>query len=386
MRHRSLVLTIIAAVIFASALLQWPWLIYACCLALILVVIWDSKTQPVEPANTAPVISSSELKDHETLIDQILSLGEAEFILLNNELTQAAGILEDASSELTGSFTGMQSASSSQREILMELIQSLMALAEPTKDANSEIEERTVALHEIFKTLIQECSAFHLSRSRVKKKFAEMSDRVAHVDSLLSDINSITDQTNLLALNAAIEAARAGDAGRGFAVVADEVRALSQRTHQFSSDIASDIQTISSTLLEITDNSSGLFTDQMTTLEQHEDEIADMFNDIHRVVGDAEKKTESVRELAERISSHINSGVQSLQFEDMIQQILAHLRSRLEILESFTQQMKHLPESVNPEARVTALSNVVQEKREQLQSLRSAVSQKSMSTGDVDLF
>jgi len=112
MRHRSLVLTIIAAVIFVSVLLQWPWLTYACCLALILVVIWDSRTQQVEPANTSPVISSSELKDHETLIDQILSLGEAEFILLNNELSQAAGILEDASSELTGSFTGMQSVRS----------------------------------------------------------------------------------------------------------------------------------------------------------------------------------------------------------------------------------------------------------------------------------
>ena len=76
-----------------------------------------------------------------------------------------------------------------------------------------------------------------------------VSDLVAKVQSIeafISSINEISDQTNLLALNAAIEAARAGDHGRGFSVVAEEVRSLSRRTQDFTGEIRSTIDELSS--------------------------------------------------------------------------------------------------------------------------------------------
>lgn len=55
-------------------------------------------------------------------------------------------------------------------------------------------------------------------------------------------IQKIADQTNLLALNAAVEAARAGDSGRGFAVVADEIGKLAEQSRQFTGEINTIIQ------------------------------------------------------------------------------------------------------------------------------------------------
>lgn len=69
----------------------------------------------------------------------------------------------------------------------------------------------------------------------------ENSRSVEKINTLTSEILSISSQTNLLALNASIEAARAGEAGKGFAVVANEIRVLADN----SRDTANNIQNIS---------------------------------------------------------------------------------------------------------------------------------------------
>ena len=79
------------------------------------------------------------------------------------------------------------------------------------------------------------------SNSELLEVAIENSRSVEKINSLTSEILSISSQTNLLALNASIEAARAGDAGKGFSVVADEIRVLADN----SRDTANNIQHIS---------------------------------------------------------------------------------------------------------------------------------------------
>lgn len=90
------------------------------------------------------------------------------------------------------------------------------------------------------------------------KKAIEESKSVDQVNSLTSDILSISNKTNLLALNASIEAARAGEAGKGFAVVADEIRQLADSSRENASNIQHINEVVIVAVNELIKNSNSL--------------------------------------------------------------------------------------------------------------------------------
>ncbi|MGE0086220.1 MAG: methyl-accepting chemotaxis protein [Desulfococcaceae bacterium] len=77
-------------------------------------------------------------------------------------------------------------------------------------------------------------------------------------------VEEIARQTNMLALNAAIEAARAGEHGKGFAVVAAEVRKLAER----SQNAAKDINNLSVSNLEISENAGKMFKEMIGGIQK----------------------------------------------------------------------------------------------------------------------
>lgn len=170
-----------------------------------------------------------------------------------------------------------------------------------------------------------------------KALLVEISRLVKFIDELkrmATEVGSIADRTNLLALNAAIEAARAGEAGRGFAVVADEVRKLSNMSGESGKrmgELVLNINTAITATLHDAEQSAKLDVDMMGNARASVQGVLDEF-------GMAAGKLTDSSDILQRESSGIRSEVEdvlvSLQFQDRVGQILAHIEGDISKLDT----------------------------------------------------
>jgi methyl-accepting chemotaxis protein len=111
-----------------------------------------------------------------------------------------------------------------------------------------------------------------------------------------------------------------------------------------------------------------------------------MWRGMQTIISQASTDSEDINQIAESIGQHVQSGVVSLQFEDMAQQLMSHLKNRLTILKSFTLQAKEMVDDGLNEERVAQLDQLVNRKISKLESLHNSVNQVNMNEGGVDLF
>ncbi|HEU0082967.1 MAG TPA: methyl-accepting chemotaxis protein, partial [Bradyrhizobium sp.] len=159
-------------------------------------------------------------------------------------------------------------ASESERQVGQ--FKSLRDSAEIMAEANRKIDTTSASAQQTAKTGQAELADCRATIGEAMKRVAllvatteTIEQRLADVEKALADvggvsraIEKIAQQTNLLALNATIEASRAGEAGRGFAVVAAEVKILSGQTREATLRIRSTVDTLSSQISRLRDDST----------------------------------------------------------------------------------------------------------------------------------
>jgi methyl-accepting chemotaxis protein len=281
-----------------------------------------------------------------------------------DDIDRTQTMIADAINTLLASFNGLQEKISRQHEIAASLVNSDVDGAHADGDKVQSVTAFITVVERTIQALIAEGAELSTIAMEMTAAIAAIRSDMAGLVESFVEVERIAEQTNLLALNASIEAARAGSAGRGFAVVAGEVGKLATRSTGLSNHVRGLIDSIRHDLAEAESKMGSIVSKDNSYREASKVTLDHIFAGGREVSNQTTHTLMALSDNAAEVGADVRAAVISLQFHDLTSQLLAHTRSRLDVLQSLIDGVPEVP---------------------QLRAI-SAVTQHTMASGEVDLF
>lgn len=151
-------------------------------------------------------------------------------------------------------------------------------------------------------------------------------------------ITDLADQTNILAINASIEAARVGTQGKGFSVIANEVQSLSKK----SKDLAEQIKGVLNQTRRNVDTSTERQSSQCLRMEGAIEKLVKEMEMVgtYLIEGVAAvgSSIEESKRLSEKVTAGLGEIIKSLQYQDIIRQVLEHIIQMFEDIKTASEE------------------------------------------------
>jgi len=364
-------------------------IVFAIALILFIIINKSKSSENIQEADTG----LPERMQQSTL--SLVQAFQSQLDVVNTDLTQVRSLLSGAIVELQTSFNGLNSTTQDQAGMVLGLIKNSGYNADGEQRSDDETSfsfkkfaRQTQDVLDLFVTQIIEVSKDSMLVTQV---IDDVADQMGQIVNLLEDVKGIADKTNLLALNAAIEAARAGESGRGFAVVADEVRKLSQSSNNFSDEIREVVSGADQNIKLAQQTVSSMASRDMNLAIQSKDEVDVMIVRADSMNEQMSKSLSDVNEISAKINDDVGVAVRSLQFEDMTNQLLQHISSRVAQIQEasnlLTTAVHELADHGTREEAYDAYHQRVGEVVEKMNiKLSQVVIQTNVNEGDIDLF
>lgn len=320
-------------------------------------------------------------------VDNVLLLTHTEFSAhfagSNDDLSQIQSLLGDAIGKLLSSFEGMHQLIQAQRDAGISV----------SGDGDASIENSLGETSETLKTLVGSIVNNSKIGMELVEKMESVSQQVQGILQVLGEIDSISKQTNLLSLNAAIEAARAGESGRGFAVVADEVRKLSARAEHFSMQIRGNVKQVHAAIVDAEKSINKMASLDMDFALDSKNRLDAIMQRVQQSNRDMSLVIVKQAEISGKVNEVVGSAVTSLQFQDLVNQLLQHSRLRLDSMQEAWRIIGDMAQ--DEQSGKSTSSDEVDRVRQQVVEIfskanqvsqRNPVRQEHMQSGDIDLF
>jgi len=366
----------------------WPSAWLGPVIVVLLTAAWIVETRRAVPV-VEPVIQAS-LDHHEPVreaLEEVRSSLVDELGHATRELHQALDLLRDAVSELGGGFDGLSRKTGMQQSLLRQIID-----GQSEGVSVQDFAARTSDLLAHFVDMIVQMSRESL---RIVYRIDGMAKEMDAVFGLLKNVNTIAEETNLLALNAAIEAARAGESGRGFAVVAGEIRNLASHSNQFNEQIGSHVERARTAMEQLRGLVGTMASQDLNVALSAKGGIDAMMAHVTESDARTSKVADQVVEINRGLGTDVATTVRSLQFEDILSQLINQTRQRLVELQDITTECtRDIQELACSPIDAEALAQRAERVRDRLALQREKARirsrgpalQNSMDAGEIELF
>ena len=247
-------------------------------------------------------------------------------LIAESSINKSAGSTAEASTIIDGSiddinkkFSDTVAIINSTIGVIAEMNVHVDTLVQSNSVQTAAIENSNTAVSEVVKTLeyinkmaeerVKSAEEMHTyvadgdekisATNEILNKVAQQLDEVYEVVTI---INNVAEQTNLLSMNAAIESAHAGEAGKGFGVVAEEIRSLAEETAENADKISKVVNTIVDAVENANKSSQSAF-EAFEKVSSHTDEIVKSLQEITGGIGKIDNQMQKIKLRSDETSS-----------------------------------------------------------------------------------
>jgi methyl-accepting chemotaxis protein len=382
-----LVAGLLASIAALVVSLAWHPVWLAPLLVVLLTAVWIVESRRVPPAEPVEAEPSAHVQPVREALEDVRSALVDELGHATRELHQALDLLRDAVLELGGGFDGLSRKTGMQQSLLKQIID-----AQNGEVSVQDFASRTGDLLEHFVGMVVQMSRESL---RIVYRIDGMAKEMDAVFGLLKNVNTIAEETNLLALNASIEAARAGEAGRGFAVVAGEIRNLASHSNQFNEQIGSHVERARGAMEQLRGLVGTMASQDLNVALSAKGGIDAMMSHVTESDARTSAVADQVVEINRGLGSDVSTTIRSLQFEDILSQLINQTRTRLvelqDVIAESTRDIEELAcggveeDDLVQRAEQVRSRLAIQREKARLRS-RGPALQSSMDAGEIELF